>query len=315
MNIELLNSEEWVQYLRKCPSSTFFHTPMWYEVWEKYSKNKSYCNKYIFKSGNTAVFPYAYSYKAKKTLRQLVSSPVGTYGGIVSATGLSPEEVKILGKKIFKAKCILIRNNPFDTSVQLSSKSYHEDFTQVFEITAGNLDFKKKWTKGHRSAVNKGKREGITVHIAKREEWPEYYKLYNETIGRWNNNIKYPYRLELFNYLSQLNDENQKLWIAKYNNDIVAGAICFYFNKHVVYWHGAASQRFFKFRPVHVLIDHIINDALLNNYRWFDFNPSSGLEGVIKFKKGFGTEKLRSDILRKESLSYQLISKLISLVR
>jgi lipid II:glycine glycyltransferase (peptidoglycan interpeptide bridge formation enzyme) len=64
----------------------------------------------------------------------------------------------------------------------------------------------------------------------------------------------------------------------------------FYWGGHAVYWHGAAHEDALQLRPTHVLHAAIIKDACARGYRYYDFNPSGGLEGVARFKAGFGTE-------------------------
>ena len=38
-----------------------------------------------------------------------------------------------------------------------------------------------------------------------------------------------------------------------------------------------------------------------NNFLYYDFNPSGGHHGVVKFKKGFGTEFKSSNLYNKQS--------------
>jgi hypothetical protein len=72
--------------------------------------------------------------------------------------------------------------------------------------------------------------------------------------------------------------------------------VCFYHRQHVVYWHGASLESAFAVRPVHRLFHRTIEHACVAGHRWFDFNPSGGLEGVIRFKDGFGCQRLSADV-------------------
>ena len=315
MKIQALNKTEWNNYLLGCSNATFFHTPMWYDVWDAYSLTTSRCIQFTFESGNSAIFPHAISPRFKRLFTEIVSSPAGTYGGLVSSTGLNANEVDTAFKKIMNRKNLRIRTNPFDLILPIRPPVLKEDFTQVLNLKQEYTSLVDTWSSNHKRAVKKGIKEGIEVTQAGTNDWDEYYNVYIETTKRWKRKVKYPYSKKLFELIKTINSENCKLWVSKYKNKVVAGALCFYYNNHVVYWHGAASERHFYLKPVQVLFSHIIKEAHSDKYHWFDFNPSSGLTGVVQFKEGFGTDKIRCDFINRESLSFKMATKLISLIR
>jgi lipid II:glycine glycyltransferase (peptidoglycan interpeptide bridge formation enzyme) len=65
-----------------------------------------------------------------------------------------------------------------------------------------------------------------------------------------------------------------------------------YHRRHVVYWHGVTDPSYAHCHPVHVLLATAIEDACGRGLRWFDFNPSGGLDGVEQFKSGFGAKRI-----------------------
>ena len=90
----------------------------------------------------------------------------------------------------------------------------------------------------------------------------------------------------------ELNSEKVRLWLAFCDDNVIAGALCFYAKRHVVYWHGAAYSDKFTSHPAQLLMREIIADACARQYWWFDFNPSGGHNGVREFKAKFGVENL-----------------------
>jgi CelD/BcsL family acetyltransferase involved in cellulose biosynthesis len=92
-----------------------------------------------------------------------------------------------------------------------------------------------------------------------------------------------------------------KLWTAVVEDRLVAGALCFYGQGQVVYWHGAALEAYFHVRPVNLLFCEAIKDACETGYRWFDFNPSGGHEGVKAFKQSFGAVSLQCPVISIET--------------
>lgn len=87
------------------------------------------------------------------------------------------------------------------------------------------------------------------------------------------------------------------MWLAELDGQIVAGAWCFYWNRHVVYWHGAALTAIRSVGATDALIDHVIQDACEHGYEIFDFNPSGGHAGVAAFKRHFGASELPTRIV------------------
>ena len=57
---------------------------------------------------------------------------------------------------------------------------------------------------------------------------------------------------------------------------------------------------------------NIILDAIEKGYKYFDFNPSGGHKGVVKFKETFGTNKLTIKRWEWENL---FIRKIVSVKR
>lgn len=122
-------------------------------------------------------------------------------------------------------------------------------------------------------------------------DWQQYYHVYENTLLRWGDRASSRHSWEIFNEMFQRNSANIKLWLAINKDEVVvAGAIIFYAKKHVVYWHGAALGEYFCFRPVNLLFYEIIKNTCAKRYSWFDFNPSGGHEGVVRFKKSFGAK-------------------------
>ncbi|PIZ43387.1 methicillin resistance protein, partial [candidate division WWE3 bacterium CG_4_10_14_0_2_um_filter_42_7] len=194
------------------------------------------------------------------------------------------------------------------------------DFTQYLDLRNGFEPIYRSWTKGHASAVQQARREGITIREAVSiEEWKDYFVIYEDSLRRWGEKATNSYPFVLFENLFKNGCRNVKLWLACFENKPVSGALCFYNNHHVVWWHGASLENYFPKRPAHLLQYEIIKDACEKGYWWYDFNPSGGHEGVVKFKKGFGAEKIGSDVICISSFSFKLLNKirkyLIKLIR
>lgn len=319
--IRKATNEEWDSIWKNCTYSTYFHSREWAQIWEQYTKGKISSEPIliIFSDNKTALLPFSYNSFLKGIIKLQISSPAGTFGGWISDSDLTLEHATLLINLILKKYSNLsLLINPYDS---LANQVIPSKITLIEETHVINLkqdDFSKifkTWTKGHRSAVNKAINAGVQVSIASTQtEWDEYYKIYEDTVKRWGDKASSKYENRLFDIIFNMASNNIKLWIAKYDNTLIAGALCFYSNNHIVYWHGAALENYFNVRPVNLLIYEALKSAYNENYNWFDFNPSGGHEGVKSFKKSFGAEPLKINIINKQSFPIKftrLVKKII----
>lgn len=304
MQVRKIDISEWREFVDNCPSATFFHTPDWYQVWQDHFGWTIEARCFIFKSGSTVLLPLCSRKRLKGLIKEYFSGPVGTYGGIITNTQLSKEELILLENYLNNFNSLQIRMNPL-ASILGALFFFEKDFTQMIALTKGWNSIFKHWSKGHSSAAKKGIREGVEVRIADKSEWKEYYNLYQDSRKRWGEKASNNYSWNLFKILSQLNPTVCKLWLAFKDKNIISGCLCFYYNQHVVYWHGASLESYFHLKPVHVLQYYIVQDAIKSGYKWYDFNPSGGHEGVIKFKRGFGANKIIANTYSSENTLFK----------
>jgi len=284
--------KEWDDIVDNADSAIFFQTREWFDIWSKYAGFES-CTKLIcFDSGKRVLLPLARLNLLGGLIKCHFLAPKG-WGGFITKDELDINEKKELFKFLKRMKMLYCVVNPYDTLTNEFDKFNQKDFTQVLDLSEGFDRIFKKWTWGHYSRTRKGLREGITAELAATEDdWKSYFELYQDTLGRWGKKATNTYRWELFETMFNKKSPHIKLWLAKYQGQIISGAICFYHNKHVAYWHSATSQRFFKkLNATHVLQYCIIKDACERGFLLYDFLSSSGIEGVVDFKNGFSPQK------------------------
>ena len=302
--IEPASPGQWDETLDSCPYATFFHSRQWSEIWHRYSKGKMQPSPLVirFNDGRSAILPLTLVRAMNGILKINLSSPGGTYGGWISGEGLATGHGNLLSDLLLEKGRIIWRINPFDPLAEQNTHSGNVeiDTTHALDLTDGMEQLYKRWSKGHRSAVTKSRREGVTVSLAEDlDDWMDYYSVYQDSIRRWGKKATSVYRPGLFQDLFHLDSDAIKLWLAHHEGKCVAGALCFYTNRHVAYWHGATLGEAFKLRPANFLLYEAIKDAAAKGYHWFDFNPSGGHEGVRAFKKSFATQELPCPIISK----------------
>jgi lipid II:glycine glycyltransferase (peptidoglycan interpeptide bridge formation enzyme) len=313
-NIRPANHSEWDRTWEECDYATYFQSREWAEIWENYTNGK--CSPkakiIVFSDGKKVVLPLSVEKQLNGLSTCYVSSPAGTFGGWISLDNLSEIHVyHLTNYLITKCKNLIWRINPYNNiSSHIISVKNQLDETHFLDLRQGFDATYKKNTKGNARAVNKAKREGVSIKSASNiEDWLLYYQIYENSLLRWGDQASSRYSKSLFEEMFQKNSPNIKLWLAVYQEKIIAGAVCFYAKKHAAYWHGAALSDFFNLRPVNLLMWEAIKDASDRKFSWFDFNPSGKNEGVRAFKRSFGAASLDCSIIRSNRISTVLLQQ------
>ncbi len=296
---------EWDAVWSGCDHATYFQSREWAEIWHAFTKGRL-CpapRLLTFSDGYEALLPFSRGNWPPGSGDRYLSSPAGTYGGWISNDPLQLPHARALGRYITQRfPNLLWRLNPYDELQRHTGvRTDIDDETQVIPLDAGLDAIFRTWSKGHRSAVKKAHREGVTVGVAQtRREWTEYYRVHLDSRRRWGKNASSFYDQSFFEQMCERPSPNIRLWTATHGRRLIAGALCLYASRHVVYWHGAALESDFKLRPVHLLMYEAIRHACANGFAWFDFNPSGSLEGVRAFKKSFGTQVQPCPVVRRQ---------------
>ena len=290
----------WDTIVATSPAATFYHTRSWHDiVVSAYKEYEIATREFVFDDGAIAVLPCLASTKKGRTLLgklRLKSSVFGGYGGIVASGNLpAAQQLEIYQYFARQRASISLYTNPFfTTTAQLpDSFSCRQDFTQALELTGDEAVLRKKLNRGAKSNLNQAKKHGITVRLAKTEhDIHAYYALYKDTLRRWGDAALFIYTESLFFTLFSHIGDSIKIWLAEKEGVIVAGAIIFYYNRIVSYWHGASHEDYFQCYPNNMLHMEIILNAAAAGFHYYDFGPSGGQEGVVRFKKSFGAQEL-----------------------
>jgi lipid II:glycine glycyltransferase (peptidoglycan interpeptide bridge formation enzyme) len=309
---------EWDDAWRDCPYSTYFHSREWAEIWADYSHGKISPAPLgvALSDGTQIVLSFSKEKIFKGLITRYISSPAGTFGGWLSRTSLDQRQQELLMTLITnRFPDLMWRFNPYEKVLHAGGLGcLTEGETNALDLSTGFEEIYRGWTKGHTSAARKARKArkaGVKISIAETpEDWQSYYRVYEESLNRWGENTTSSYSWHLFESILQRSSPNIRLWLAKYEGLVVAGALCFYSSAHVVYWHGVALSSYFELRPVNLLMYEAIKDAAERGLNWFDFNPSGGLEGVKAFKLSFGAAPLESNVLTLISLKQKLISSI-----
>jgi hypothetical protein len=282
---------EWDSMVGSVESTLYFQTREWFEIWSEYAGFKMDTRLITFASGKKVLLPLCHQDFLRGLLRVYLLAPKGM-GGFVSSDVVDQAEKAELFGLLHRKRLLHCVAQPYDTLTNEFGSFNGLDHTQVLDLRPGMDSIFSSWSRGHHSRTNKGFREGIEVGAALTEDdWRAYFAFYQDTLERWGETATNRYNWHLFQIMFRRHSDKIKLWMAWHDREPVSGAVCFYHNRHVAYWHSATSQKVFKhLNATHVLQYTIIKDACQRGFQLYDFMPSSGIEGVIDFKSGFSPE-------------------------
>jgi CelD/BcsL family acetyltransferase involved in cellulose biosynthesis len=308
---------DWDNAWRDCEYATYFHSREWAQIWSAYTGGAMHPAAKVvrFSDQRRALLPFSSAKRHKGLVRDYVSSPGGTFGGWLAGDDFTHDHARALSKLLTVRWNLVWRLNPYDAlALQTYPGNGAPDETHALALAEGFEAIQKAWSREHAATarnIRKAQREGVQIQMATRpEHWREYYEVYEESLRRWADKASSHYDWKLFEEMLHRRSSQIKLWTAVYDDRVVAGALCFYGTRHVVYWHGAALEQYFHVRPVNLLICEVIRDACAAGFRWFDFNPSGGHEGVKAFKRSFGAVALPCPVISAQTRWSRLVGRL-----
>lgn len=302
------STKEWDAIWRKCDYSTYFHSREWAEIWNVYTSGfiRPEPKMVIFSDDKKALLPLAVKESHMGIIKTYLSSPALTFGGWLSSDKLGVTHALLMVEYLTgKLGNITWRLNPYDELVfKADVRGTTHEVTHTINLSEGFDVAYDRWSKAKQRAVRKALKNRVSVKTASTlEDWKEYYRVYKDSLRRWNDKTSPAYRWELFEEMFRRKSPNIKLWLAVHEEKVVAGDLLFYAKNHVVDWHAAALKDYFHLKPTVLIVYEALRDACERGYTWFDLNPSGELEGTRVFKEELGTEVLKCPVLHTRGIS------------
>jgi hypothetical protein len=300
-DLGLATADVWDRLVDVAPDATFFHTRAWAEsLTQTYPFLRNASRAFELADGAIAVLPLIQRSWLRGVLVSYQSVTPGVYGGPIAERPLSDDEVRAIVQAIARPGLVRLRINasPYATWRQPGHLTTQPDFTQAIDLSGGADAAFKAASDGHRRNVRRAQASGLTVRLAtSAADYEAYYDVYQDSLRRWGNQALTHYPLELFLNIREHCGDSARLWLVCKDDQVIGGALNFYHNRHVVYWHGAFLESHFEFRPSNFLHSEAIRDACDGGFAWYDLNPSGGLEGVARFKQSLGARRLEYENL------------------
>lgn len=306
--------ERWGEIAAACDHATWFHTHAWAEFWQAESGLRPRGFLFRFDDNSEALVPASEDRALAGLVRHTVSSATGKYGGWISDRALAADAAAQVWGWLAR-RALTLRRNPFCPEPD-GLPWTRPDFTQAIDLEPGFDALMRGWSKKHLGSLAKAGQAGVSAREAGTpEEWREYFAIYQDSVRRWGDSAQAVHAWSVFERLQALPAGTVRLWLAMHDGRAAAGAICFYHRRHVVYWHGASREDAMAHCPAFALLQLAMRHACDAGYRWFDFNPSGGLQGVVHFKAGFGAQRLDAGVYDRRPALVRALRGVRDLVR
>jgi len=312
IKLNQLDERKWENLVLTSKFSSFYHTSIWSEVWEKSFPD---CEAlfFVLEGGDYFAGLPLIRFK-KKGLFSFFSMPFGTYGGIIGECSddqknqIFNEVVKFVTEKSFLRLQIVDFFGQNEDLERLNFKKLSTfAHTIYFDSPKSEIGFQKR---GYEQSL---KKELTLKEIGSLDEAKACYKLYLTTAKKHQlKQIKYPFKFyeNLFTLLR--NSDQMKWWVVLKESRIIAYQINFSFKDTLYYWDGASSPDSLTDRPNDALMGHSIQWAKERKLKFYNLGGSpEKAAGLIRFKEDWGGE-------RKDYFIYEKTSgmgKLVNLAR
>lgn len=140
----------------------------------------------------------------------------------------------------------------------------------------------------------------------------EYYRVHTEIATAKSFKTVYPSRL-----IKKLveNCNSTRLFVAEYEDRVIAGGIFFWDGCSILHWHGAADRNYNRFFPTCGLLNAVIQWASEQGATFFDFGSSAGIASLDSFKSFWGAMTESHWCFEWRNPGWDRLSRLASRVR
>jgi CelD/BcsL family acetyltransferase involved in cellulose biosynthesis len=290
----------WREVADDAEGATFFHTPTWAELCAAtFGAWRAAPVAVEFSDGNRALLPFMRRASLLPGAGHHESMLPGVYGGPLFLAPPARAHWQACWDVVDEFNDVFLYGNPFLKWEGQAAGEHVLETTRALDLAPGYDEVLRRFRYSYRSGIRAARKRGLEVVVSDRpEDVDAYDRLYRSSLRRWGNKARGFYPRRLFHNLLEAGRHSPiRLWLVKDEGRIVGGAWALYHGEHVDYWHAAVDSNAMIHYPMHLLVATAVEDACAQGYRWFDFNPSGGLEGVELFKRGFHADVLEFSVV------------------
>jgi FemAB-related protein (PEP-CTERM system-associated) len=216
----------------------------------------------------------------------LVSVPFGVYGGVCADNETVAGQLLDAAQAVVREKglgYLEVRNRDVNRPGPVTRDLY---YTFIKELPGSPTECLEQLPRKTRAAARKGIGSGLTVRVGL-EGLCDFYSVYAVSVRNLGSPV-FPYRF-LTNLIEAL-PRNTQVLMVDLGGKPIAGVFTFTYKDTVLPYYGGALDTFFSYQPNNFMYLRLMEWAVENGYRLFDFGRSKKDTGSYKFKELHGFE-------------------------
>ncbi len=288
------NKNEWNECLLQCKNATFLLNRNYMDY---HSDRFTDFSLMIYRKEKlVALFP------ANVTDNIVYSHQGLTYGGLLYSNKLSLTDILAIFEAIiqfyreYNITKIVYKAIPYIYSSYPAQEDLYALFRNKAELIGCNLSStiplknRIKFIESRKSGMRKARNNQITCEFS--EDYHSFWNILDSNLEA-KHNVKPVHDIEEIKYLHSLFAENIKLYVAKKDSNVLAGALL-YINPNIVHTqYISANLEGKELGALDLLFDYLINEQF-KEFEYFDFGQSTEQmgnylnENLLFQKEGFG---------------------------
>ena len=306
--IDAQDQKQWDDFVTSHEEANFLQAWAWGEF--HLSRNKKIVRRIVLDDKDKPVAAY---------VGEIETAKRGKYMAIAGGPIMDWSDKKIV-RAVFKDikeqgqanNCVFIRVRPQLEASKKAEKLFQDlglqpapyylsvELAGVLDLNQSEDEIKKNAATRIRRALNKAKKEGVTVETSvDLKDIKKFYKIQLETASRHN---FYAFSEDFLEkqFAAFAKNGQVKLYIAKHNNKILAENFMIFYGNEASYHYGVSSEAGTKISSAPLLHFTAMEDARKQGIKRYNFWGITGVDetkhrfyGVSQFKRGFGVVELQ----------------------
>ena len=306
--IDAQDQKQWDDFVTSHKEANFLQAWAWGEF--HLSRNKKIVRRIVLDDKDKPVAAY---------VGEIETAKRGKYMAIAGGPIMDWSDKKIV-RAVFKDikeqgqanNCVFIRVRPQLEASKKAEKLFQDlglqpapyylsvELAGVLDLNQSEDEIKKNAATRIRRALNKAKKEGVTVETSvDPKDIKKFYKIQLETASRHN---FYAFSEDFLEkqFAAFAKNGQVKLYIAKHNNKILAENFMIFYGNEASYHYGVSSEAGTKISSAPLLHFTAMEDARKQGIKRYNFWGITGVDetkhrfyGVSQFKRGFGVVELQ----------------------
>ncbi len=306
--IDAQDQKQWDDFVTSHEEANFLQAWAWGEF--HLSRNKKIVRRIVLDDKDKPVAAY---------VGEIETAKRGKYMAIAGGPIMDWSDKKIV-RAVFEDikeqgqanNCVFIRVRPQLEASKKAEKLFQDlglqpapyylsvELAGVLDLNQSEDEIKKNAATRIRRALNKAKKEGVTVETSvDPKDIKKFYKIQLETASRHN---FYAFSEDFLEkqFAAFAKNGQVKLYIAKHNNKILAENFMIFYGNEASYHYGVSSEAGTKISSAPLLHFTAMEDARKHGIKRYNFWGITGVDetkhrfyGVSQFKRGFGVVELQ----------------------